>query len=180
MGTALQLHPHQSLRLVSSSFSCVTSNINNHRTCCYLQLPHQNVLQQQPMKYLTLKSNPLRFRFRFRFSQPKLFCAINISNNNNNPTLLEDTMADNSRSVNGNSTILNDKKEEVEKKLEKSTLRYIPPPPEKPLPDDCCGSGCVRCVWDIYYEELEAYNKLYKTVTTPDSSDASGASVKQS
>lgn len=36
-----------------------------------------------------------------------------------------------------------------------------PPPPEKPLPDDCCGSGCVRCVWDIYYDELEAYNKLY-------------------
>ncbi|OWM88855.1 hypothetical protein CDL15_Pgr020809 [Punica granatum] len=36
-----------------------------------------------------------------------------------------------------------------------------PPPPEKPLPDDCCGSGCIRCVWDIYYDELEAYNKLY-------------------
>jgi Oxidoreductase-like protein, N-terminal len=32
-------------------------------------------------------------------------------------------------------------------------------PPEKPLPGDCCGSGCVRCVWDVYYEELEAYNK---------------------
>lgn len=34
------------------------------------------------------------------------------------------------------------------------------PPPEKPLPGDCCGSGCVRCVWDIYYEELDEYNKL--------------------
>jgi hypothetical protein len=31
-------------------------------------------------------------------------------------------------------------------------------PPEKPLPGDCCGSGCVRCVWDVYYEELEVYN----------------------
>ncbi|KAL4367788.1 hypothetical protein GQ457_05G012630 [Hibiscus cannabinus] len=41
-----------------------------------------------------------------------------------------------------------------------------PPPPEKPEPGDCCGSGCVRCVWDVYYEELEAYNKVYK----PDSS----------
>ncbi|PON71536.1 Oxidoreductase-like, N-terminal, partial [Parasponia andersonii] len=38
-----------------------------------------------------------------------------------------------------------------------------PPPPEKPLPGDCCGSGCVRCVWDVYYEELEEYNKLHKT-----------------
>ncbi|TKY55859.1 Oxidoreductase, N-terminal [Spatholobus suberectus] len=38
----------------------------------------------------------------------------------------------------------------------------VPPPPEKPDPGDCCGSGCVRCVWDVYYEELEQYNKLYK------------------
>ncbi|CAK9157074.1 unnamed protein product [Ilex paraguariensis] len=37
-----------------------------------------------------------------------------------------------------------------------------PPPPEKPLPGDCCGSGCVRCVWDVYYDELDEYNKLYK------------------
>ncbi|BAF25666.1 branchpoint-bridging protein [Oryza sativa Japonica Group] len=34
-----------------------------------------------------------------------------------------------------------------------------PEPPEKPLPGDCCGSGCVRCVWDVYYDELDAYNK---------------------
>ncbi|XP_059642552.1 uncharacterized protein LOC132284457 [Cornus florida] len=39
----------------------------------------------------------------------------------------------------------------------------LPPPPEKPLPGDCCGSGCVRCVWDIYYEELEDYNSLCKS-----------------
>ncbi|KAJ0869044.1 putative Oxidoreductase-like domain-containing protein [Helianthus annuus] len=38
----------------------------------------------------------------------------------------------------------------------------IPPPPEKPLPGDCCGSGCVRCVWDVYYDELEEYNKICK------------------
>lgn len=37
-----------------------------------------------------------------------------------------------------------------------------PPPPEKPEPGDCCGSGCVRCVWDVYYDELDEYNKLYK------------------
>lgn len=44
----------------------------------------------------------------------------------------------------------------------KLSLAPVPPPPEKPEPGDCCGSGCVRCVWDVYYEELEAYNKLYK------------------
>ena len=41
------------------------------------------------------------------------------------------------------------------------------PPPEKPLPGDCCGSGCVRCVWDVYYEELEEYNNLYKSDSGP-------------
>ncbi|KAG0447227.1 hypothetical protein HPP92_028412 [Vanilla planifolia] len=35
----------------------------------------------------------------------------------------------------------------------------LPQPPEKPEPGDCCGNGCFPCVWDLYYEELEAYNK---------------------
>ncbi|GKV41531.1 hypothetical protein SLEP1_g49046 [Rubroshorea leprosula] len=63
------------------------------------------------------------------------------------------------------------KKEREEEKQEKeeSVNRSSPPPPapppppEKPEPGDCCGSGCVRCVWDVYYDELEAYNKLYKS-----------------
>ncbi|GAB4848506.1 hypothetical protein Ancab_003213 [Ancistrocladus abbreviatus] len=60
--------------------------------------------------------------------------------------------------------------EEVAMKREKQPLqpdiaerqprKDLPPPPEKPEPGDCCGSGCVRCVWDIYYEELDAYDKL--------------------
>jgi len=29
--------------------------------------------------------------------------------------------------------------------------------PEKPLPTDCCGTGCPRCVYDIYVEQLEKY-----------------------
>ncbi|KAL6518473.1 hypothetical protein OROGR_018975 [Orobanche gracilis] len=45
---------------------------------------------------------------------------------------------------------------------EKMPAAEIPPPPEKPLPGDCCGSGCVRCVWDVYYEELEEYKRLYQ------------------
>ncbi|MFC0679623.1 oxidoreductase-like domain-containing protein [Lysobacter korlensis] len=32
-----------------------------------------------------------------------------------------------------------------------------PIPPEKPLPTDCCGSGCTVCVNDAYAEELEYY-----------------------
>ncbi|XWS42118.1 hypothetical protein CRYUN_Cryun17cG0141500 [Craigia yunnanensis] len=46
-------------------------------------------------------------------------------------------------------------------KEEENLAKELLPPPDKPEPGDCCGSGCVRCVWDVYYEELEAYNKLY-------------------
>ncbi len=33
-----------------------------------------------------------------------------------------------------------------------------PIPPEKPLPMDCCGGGCVVCVWDAYDEALRHYD----------------------
>ena len=35
-----------------------------------------------------------------------------------------------------------------------------PVPPEKPLPSDCCDSGCDRCVHDIYAEALAHYERL--------------------
>lgn len=34
-----------------------------------------------------------------------------------------------------------------------------PIPPEKPYPDECCGSGCVRCVLDLYEDELDLYKE---------------------
>ncbi|KAF8011079.1 hypothetical protein BT93_J1635 [Corymbia citriodora subsp. variegata] len=52
-----------------------------------------------------------------------------------------------------------EEEEEEEAKDEKKPAPAPGPPPETPLPGDCCGSGCVRCVWDVYYEELEAYKK---------------------
>jgi hypothetical protein len=53
------------------------------------------------------------------------------------------------------------------KESEEESKQKLPPPPEKPLPGDCCGSGCVRCVWDVYYEELEDYNKLCESDSKP-------------
>ena len=43
--------------------------------------------------------------------------------------------------------------------------RPKPPPakpvrPEKPLPSDCCDSGCDRCVHEIYADELAHYERL--------------------
>lgn len=32
-----------------------------------------------------------------------------------------------------------------------------PLPPQKPLPFDCCESGCDRCVFDTYADDLAHY-----------------------
>lgn len=34
-----------------------------------------------------------------------------------------------------------------------------PQPPEKPLPCDCCETGCEPCVYTVYAEEREEYEK---------------------
>jgi len=34
-----------------------------------------------------------------------------------------------------------------------------PIPPERPLPSDCCESGCDRCVFDIYADEVTHYQQ---------------------
>ena len=34
-----------------------------------------------------------------------------------------------------------------------------PQPPDKPLPMECCESGCLVCVYDIYTTELEEYRE---------------------
>ena len=30
----------------------------------------------------------------------------------------------------------------------------LPPRPEPPRPEDCCGSGCVNCIYVIYDEAI--------------------------
>ena len=37
-----------------------------------------------------------------------------------------------------------------------------PPPvePERPLPMDCCDSGCENCVHDVYADEVDHYRSL--------------------
>eukprot|EP00252_Welwitschia_mirabilis_P007070 TRINITY_DN18123_c0_g1_i1.p1 TRINITY_DN18123_c0_g1~~TRINITY_DN18123_c0_g1_i1.p1 ORF type:complete len:109 (+),score=21.35 TRINITY_DN18123_c0_g1_i1:82-408(+) len=41
--------------------------------------------------------------------------------------------------------------------VEKIIIEKIGNPPEKPLPGDCCGTGCETCVWDLYFDELKRY-----------------------
>ncbi len=35
----------------------------------------------------------------------------------------------------------------------------LPPPPREPDPEECCGSGCERCVFDLYEERLERWRR---------------------
>jgi hypothetical protein len=37
-----------------------------------------------------------------------------------------------------------------------------PVPPRKPEPHECCGTGCIPCVMDLYEEELWEYEKSIK------------------
>lgn len=50
-----------------------------------------------------------------------------------------------------------------------------PRPPPQPDLDACCGSGCVRCVFDVYDEAVERYEARLKAWQTrhPDQPDES-------
>ncbi|RNF26771.1 putative oxidoreductase-like protein [Trypanosoma conorhini] len=37
-----------------------------------------------------------------------------------------------------------------------------PKRPREPAPGDCCGSGCSRCVWDVYFDELASYEEYVR------------------
>ena len=37
--------------------------------------------------------------------------------------------------------------------------RSIPEPPEEPLPENCCERGCERCVFTLYYEAVDAWQR---------------------
>ena len=43
-----------------------------------------------------------------------------------------------------------------------------PTPPRKPEPHECCGTGCIPCVMDIYEEELYEYEKALKRIAEGD------------
>jgi hypothetical protein len=37
-----------------------------------------------------------------------------------------------------------------------------PVPPERPLPEDCCQSGCNACIFDLYQEALARYQAVLR------------------
>jgi len=39
------------------------------------------------------------------------------------------------------------------------------------FPEFCCGNNCKHCVWDIYFEELKAYNEKNNQLTNSSESE---------
>lgn len=37
-----------------------------------------------------------------------------------------------------------------------------PVPPERPEPGECCNSGCIPCVYDLYDEAMDRYREALK------------------
>jgi hypothetical protein len=47
-----------------------------------------------------------------------------------------------------------------------------PVPPKEPAPGECCGTGCIPCVMDLYQEALDEYElKLAKWTNESNASD---------
>lgn len=38
-------------------------------------------------------------------------------------------------------------------------ISMLPTKPEEPAPGECCGSGCMPCVWDTYERDLEVHQR---------------------
>jgi hypothetical protein len=67
-------------------------------------------------------------------------------------TQKEETFAK-ARIIFGSTTALAERKEEILKSSQNVAGILVPPRPEEP--DNCCMSGCVNCVWDMYRDEME-------------------------
>lgn len=67
------------------------------------------------------------------------------------------------RKINEEDLLKNDKNENTKLEKNKNSRpieKKLPPiKPIEPAYDECCGQGCLRCVFDIYYEKLEKYEQ---------------------
>lgn len=54
---------------------------------------------------------------------------------------------------------------------DKHGIHEIPVEPQKPLDSDCCGTGCVPCVFDIYEQEMKIWKAECRKVKLGTSSN---------
>ncbi|KAJ0040317.1 hypothetical protein Pint_28357 [Pistacia integerrima] len=139
MGTAVPYH--------SASAPPLANQIHHLQNKFGIPIPTHVPFVMRLRPDLTLKRVAKNISFNERFQDSRVFCLKHMETNANQVSIKQE-------------------KEEPKQESKELPQQQQPPPPEKPEPGDCCGSGCVRCVWDVYYEELEAYDKLYKTDST--------------
>lgn len=60
-------------------------------------------------------------------------------------------------------------------KLQKES---IPDRPEKPGPNECCGGGCVPCIYDYYYDRLAQWESEYGAKLDEVDTKIVGVSIK--
>ena len=44
----------------------------------------------------------------------------------------------------------------------------LPPRPEPPDPRDCCGSGCVRCIFDLHDDAVAEWERTVARLRAED------------
>ncbi|KAL6711214.1 hypothetical protein ACN47E_005745 [Coniothyrium glycines] len=59
------------------------------------------------------------------------------------------------RIIFGSTDAIAERKQEIAKASQNIAGILVPPKPEEP--DNCCMSGCVNCVWDMYRDEMEEW-----------------------
>ena len=59
------------------------------------------------------------------------------------------------RLIFGSESALAERRKEIESASQNVAGVIVPPKPEEP--DNCCMSGCVNCVWDMYRDEMEEW-----------------------
>jgi len=57
--------------------------------------------------------------------------------------------------------------------------KKTPPPPEKPTPNECCGSGCVPCIYDYYYDAYDKWHQQYGKNSSATSAESSSGTTQQ-
>jgi len=64
---------------------------------------------------------------------------------------------------------------------ERTVTPVLPPRPEMPRPEDCCGSGCVHCVYVLYDIALTKWEReVERILADAATANATAASVRAS
>ncbi len=51
-------------------------------------------------------------------------------------------------------------------------MAELPPKPRKPDLDECCGSGCDPCVFDVYHDAVDAWKRACREIEARAKADA--------